>query len=109
VVEQAADRLQDQMVVLVEEHNHLLDPIKLDIHLRNQLQIQVLHLRSIHTDLQVETVVLVVQNMVPVVVVVPVVLEKREQDQLEETVDLVFNFQQHFKIQYLNLDQMVVV
>jgi len=38
-----------------------------------------------------------------------VVLDKREQDQLEETVDLVFNFQQHFKIQYLNLDQMVVV
>jgi hypothetical protein len=109
VVELAVGRLQDQMVVLVEEHKHLPDLIKLDIHPHNQLQIQVLHLRSIPTDLQVETEVHFHQTRVLVVVVAQVVPDKQELQQLEVMVDLVFNYRQHSKIQYHNQGQMVVV
>jgi hypothetical protein len=109
VVEQVADRLQDQMVVLVEEHKQLPEVIKLDIHPHNQLQIQVLHLRSIPTDLQVETEAHFHQKLDLAVAAAPVERVKQELQKLEVTADLVFNYHQHSKIQYLNLDQMVVV
>jgi hypothetical protein len=75
----------------------------------NQQQIQGRHLPLHLMDLLVEMVGHIHQSLVLVVAAVLVVLDKQELQQLEVTVDLVFNFLQHSKIQYLNLDQMVEV
>jgi hypothetical protein len=104
-----AVRMPVLLVVLAVERRHLPDLIKQDTLQTNLQQIQVLHLLLLLMDLLVEMEEHIHQTQVLVAVVAPGVQGKQEHLPLEDTVDLVFNFPQHSKIQYHNPDQMEVV